>query len=104
MSANVDDVVEQLQPLVDGIGNPLRRSFAQMRLDFYGDAARAYANVIASAAASYSDIAGSVSKRAVDEAKAAMESAWADFCAALEAGGVSAPALGDDGVGYWNLI
>jgi hypothetical protein len=102
MSQATDDLLAKLQPYVDEIDDDLLKAFAAFRLDAYIGAASAYMNLIGSAASAYSNLAGSVSKRSVDAAKDAMDSAYGDFVNACADGGVSLPSL-NDSVAYWSL-
>jgi len=81
----------------------VRKVTARNALNAFLDASRAYMNVNASAASSYSTAIGSsVQKRAIDDARAAKDAAWSDFVEACALGGVTVPS-GNDSVAYWDL-
>ena len=81
----------------------LLQAQAQLALDLYADAMLAVVNLNAAAATSYSSGAGfSVTKRNVDDARAAANEAWSDFVRACGLGGVTVPTM-RDAVAYWDL-
>jgi len=100
---NVTTLQNSLQPYVDAITNAVIQAMAQLRLNIYLDAVSAFMNVSASAAASYStSVGGSTQKRRVDEARGAMDTAWAAFVEIAESGGQTVPML-SSGASYWDL-
>jgi hypothetical protein len=106
---DVRDLQDALQPYVDGVSGAstaittLYRAQASMRLNVYLDAVAAYMNVSASAASSYSSAVGSsVQKRAEDDAKAAMDAAWAALVEICARGGQTIPSI-DDSVAFWDM-
>lgn len=84
------------------ITDTLASAKADVALDVYIDAYTAYANIAASAASSYNNVSGGVTKRAVDDAKAARDAAWGEFTDACAEGSVVIPGVNQN-VGSWRL-
>lgn len=74
---------------------------AQVKLDQYIAAEQAYSNINASAAASYSDVRGTVSKRVIDEARAQADQLLEELSQLLLIGGVEIQT--ENGIAYWSL-
>ena len=102
MADNFDQLKNVLQGYVGQITNALILARAQVALDNYIEAEKAYANLTKSAAASYSDARGSVTKRAIDDAKENRDALWQDLVDLIGEGGVDMPDTGVS-VAYWDL-
>ena len=99
----IDDLESAMRAYVERITDPFHHAQANAALSLYLDAYAAFANVSASAAASYSTGIGlSAQKRQVGEARAAMNTAFEDFRQACLRGGVTVP-TGKTSVGLWSV-
>ena len=101
-TTNIAALRTQLEVYVAQITDALALALANVALDDYIAALTAYGNIVASAASSYNNVAGGVTKREVDAAKTAMDAAWSDFVEACEYGGVIVPSVNST-VGTWRL-
>jgi len=100
--ANTDQLKNILSNYVNQITDDLVLARAQLALDDYIAAYQAYQNIIQSAASSYSNLAGSVTKRTIDDARDARDRAWDEFYNLCSLGGVTVPSV-DQSVAYWDL-
>ncbi len=100
--ANTDQLKNILQGYVGQLTDQLLNARAQLVLDQYIDAENAYSNLVKGAAAAYSDARGSVTKRAVDDAKETRDNLWNAFVYACALGGVVVPTV-DEQSGYWDM-
>jgi hypothetical protein len=92
----------QLQTYVDLITNTFYATKAALDLDQYISALTAFENINQGAASTYTDVAGGVTKRQYDDAKAAVDDAWNRLAETCESGGVVIPSTNDT-IGYWRL-
>ena len=99
---NTDQLENILAGYVGEITEPLTAALAQVALDNYIAAANAFANINASAASSYSDARGTISKRDIDAARENRDRLWDEFVELVDRGGVSIP-ITNDSVSYWDL-
>ena len=100
--SNTDQLENILSDYVGQITDPLAAALAQIKLDQYIDAENAFANINASAASSYSDARGTISKRDIDAARENKDRLWNEFIELVNQGGVSIP-VANDSVSYWDL-
>lgn len=101
MDTNITALKAALQTKVDEVTDTLLNARAQVKLDQYIAAESAYSNLTASAADSYSDVRGSVSKRDIDIARDQKEALYNELAELLLQADVELPAV--SGVAYWSL-
>jgi hypothetical protein len=101
MDTNIAALKTVLQGYVDQVTDALIKARAQIKLDQYIDAESAYSNITASAAASYSDVRGTVSKRIVDQAREERDILLQELQELLFRGGVEIQ--GESSLSYWSL-
>jgi len=102
MATDTNTLFNELQNLVAQITSSLLRAKAQLVLEQYIDAEKAFSNINASAAVSYSDARGTVNKRAAEIARQQADDMYAKLEDILNTGGVEFIAT-DPAVAYWNL-
>jgi len=100
--ANTDQLSNILQGYVGQLTDPLLNARGQIVLDQYIDAENAYSNLVKGAASSYSDARGSVTKRAVDDAKETRDELWDALVYICGLGGIIVPTV-DEQSGYWDM-
>jgi len=102
MADNYDQLKNALQSYVGQITNAVILARAQVTLDNYIEAERAYGNITKSAAASYSDARGSVTKRAIDDARENRDALYSELVDLIREGGVTFDG-GGNSVALWDL-
>ena len=101
MATNIDSLRTALSAYVEQITDALILARARVKLDEYIDALTAFANINRSAAASYSDVRGTVSKRLIDQAREARDLAWRELTDLLAQGGIDVPQ--ESSISYWSF-
>ena len=101
MDANIATLKTELQTYVDQVTNDLVKAKAQVKLDQYIAAEEAYSNINQSAAASYSDVIGTVTKDDIETRRQARDIALQELTETLLQGGVELPS--ESGIAYWSL-
>ncbi len=91
-----------LSGYVTQITNPLLLAKANLTLSQYIDAEKAFSNINASAASSYSDARGTINKRAAELARTQADSLYDELMQLCEMGGVSIPHT-EAAAAYWDL-
>jgi hypothetical protein len=102
MADNYDQLKNVLNGYVGQITDAVTLAQAQITLDDYIEASRAFSNITRSAAASYSDARGSVTKRAIDDARENRDGLWDDLIGLIELGGITPP-TSRGSMDYWDL-
>ena len=102
MATDTNTLFNELQGLVAQVTNSLLRAKAQLALEQYIDSEKAFSNINASAAVSYSDARGTVNKRAAEIARQQADDLYGRLEDLLNIGGVDF-IITDNAVAYWDL-